>query len=173
MAESVIAKGHRNLAFITAATANNDRATARLAGIRTAMQEAGLDPAHLNIIETSYAIEQGATAFATLMGRTTRPTAVMCGNDVLAVGALRQAHEMQIKVPGDVSITGFDDIELAQVAFPALTTVHVPHRDMGRIAAQTLVKILREGTTPHSIALETRLVERATLGPAPDRTKHV
>jgi LacI family transcriptional regulator len=167
MAKAVLSEGHRRLAMISASTASNDRAQDRLAGIKFAMQHAGLDPAELDIIETTYSIENGATAFAKLMARPSPPTAVLCGNDVLAVGALRQAQEMRIKVPGQVSIVGFDDIELAQVAYPPLTTVHVPHREMGRRAAQTLVQMLDDGQTAASVALVPELVRRGTLGPAP------
>ncbi len=168
MAKTVLAQGHRRLALITARTAYNDRATARLQGLRSAMATAGLDPGDLQIVETSNAIEKGAAGFADLMALPTRPTAVLCSNDVLAVGALRQAHDMRIMVPRDVSIVGFDNIELAQIAFPPLTTVHVPHREMGRRAAQMLVEMLRTGDAQPSSVLETKVVLRATLGPAPD-----
>lgn len=167
MAKAVIAQGHRSLGFISAQVATNDRAQGRLKGIQSAMADANLDPADLAVLETQYSIENGATAFAALMQRHPRPTAVLCANDVLAVGALRQAHDMNISVPRDVSVTGFDDIELAQIATPALTTMHVPHRDMGRTAAQTLVKMLRDGDDPGAVALRVDLVMRNTLGPAP------
>lgn len=167
MAREVIARGHRNLAMISAPTADNDRAGGRLQGVKAAMTEAGLSPSALQIIETGYGIENGAKAFATLMPHSPRPTAVLCGNDVLAVGALHQAREMQLAVPGAVSIVGFDDIELAQIAYPPLTTVHVPHQQMGRKAAQTLVAMVQDGGTPESTALEVSLVLRGTLGNAP------
>ena len=168
MARRVIALGHRRLALISAATRMNDRAAQRLEGIRQAMQEAGLEPAALDVIETTYGIEEGANAFADLMTRIVRPTTVFCGNDVLAVGALRAAREAGIAVPADVSIIGFDDIELAQVAYPPLTTVHVPHREMGRQAAFALARMVLEGTPMETLCLPTRLVFRDTLGPAPD-----
>lgn len=167
MARQVLAHGHKSLAMISAPCADNDRASARLQGVRAAMTQAGLDPATLRIIETGYAIDNGAKAFGALMACDPRPTAVLCGNDVLAVGALRQAREMHIDVPGAVSIVGFDDIELAQVAYPPLTTVHVPHQQMGRKAAQALVGMVRQGDTPKAVALEVRLVLRDTLGDAP------
>jgi LacI family transcriptional regulator len=70
------------------------------------------------------------------------------------------------KVPQDVSIIGFDDIELAEIAYPALTTVHVPHREMGRRAAEALIKLLNEGTQIEAVELEASLVFRDTLAPA-------
>ncbi|WP_400085798.1 LacI family DNA-binding transcriptional regulator [Yoonia sp. R78084] len=165
MAEKVIGMGHRRLALISAETAQNDRASARCDGIRQAMTAAGLDSDTLCFVETKYGINEGAAAFDQLMAHEPRPTAVFCGNDVLAVGALRRARERGIAVPGDVSIIGFDDIELAQVVYPALTTVHVPHREMGRKAGEVLVNHLRDGIALTPIELQTRLVFRDTLGP--------
>ncbi|MEO1638845.1 MAG: LacI family DNA-binding transcriptional regulator [Pseudomonadota bacterium] len=172
MAAEVLARGHRRLAMIAAATQGNDRAAARLAGIKQAMADAGILPETLQVVEAPYTIEAGAQAFATLMKAANPATAVLCGNDVLAVGALRMAHEMRLEVPTDVSITGFDDIELAQVATPGLTTVHVPHRDMGRAAARTLIAVLQGDTPPcRQLELPTRLVIRETLGPAPTKDR--
>ena len=128
-------------------------------------EAAGLDPAGLMIEETHYSIENGDMAFRKLMSAKRRPTAVMCGNDVLAVGALRAAQAMELDIPRDVSITGFDDIELASVAPVPLTTVHVPHRRMGQFAAQTLMAALNGGD-PQSVELPTSICLRETLGAA-------
>ena len=87
----------------------------------------------------------------------------MCGNDVLAVGALRRAKELGIDVPTDLSITGFDDIELAQIVTPALTTVHVPHREMGRKAAKELIEMVELRSDGVSIQLDTFLQLRSSL----------
>ncbi len=167
LAEEVIGMGHRDLALITAERAGNDRAGERAEGVLDAMREKGLDPASLQIVETPYAIGNGARAFERLMTGGTRPTAVLCGNDVLAAGALMKAREMGLSVPGDVSVTGFDDIEIAGIVTPALTTVHVPHREMGRKAASLLVA-LRNGTKSGSAGeLATAITWRDSLGPAP------
>lgn len=165
MASKVIDLGHRQLALISAEMAMNDRALARYEGIKTAMETAGLSTQQLDLTETKYGIEEGAVAFEEIMAHDPRPTAVFCGNDVLAVGALRRARELGIDVPGDVSIIGFDDIELAQIAHPPLTTVHVPHREMGRSAGLALARLVKEGVPLETIKLPTRSVMRATLGP--------
>ncbi|MDU8911585.1 LacI family DNA-binding transcriptional regulator [Aestuariicoccus sp. MJ-SS9] len=167
LADRVIGLGHRNLGLISAEIASNDRARARRDGILDAMAAAGLPRDALTVIETPYGIETGAEAFDTLMQRDAPPTAVLCANDVLAVGALRRARELGLEVPDDVSITGFDDIELAQVALPALTTVHVPHRDMGRRAARMLVAALEGGPAPEPTLLQATLTMRDSLGPVP------
>lgn len=165
MAAKVIEMGHERLALISAETASNDRALERHHGVLAAMQDKGLPIEDLNYIETVYGIEEGAIAFEELMNADRRPTAVFCGNDVLAVGALRRARELGIDVPQDVSIIGFDDIELAQVVHPPLTTVHVPHREMGRLAALALVNFLQHGTPMEIVELQARAVYRDTLAP--------
>ncbi len=167
LARLVIAEGHRRLGFISAHTAANDRARDRVAGVRAAMNEAGLPPENLALIETSYGIETGGDAFRQLIMSAAHPTAILCGNDVLAIGALRAAKEMAIRVPQDVSITGFDDIELAMLADPALTTVHVPHREMGRRAASMLVQAASGQPQPENVELMTDIRIRQTLGPPP------
>ncbi len=161
LAAEVLRLGHRRLGMISAPHADNDRAAARLRGVRDAVE--GQAGATLTCIETPYGIENGAQAFAALMAGDAPPTAVLCGNDVLAVGALGKARAMGVSVPGDVSITGFDDIELAQVAVPALTTVHVPHREMGRTAAETLIAMVRGEMTARAVELQTHIRFRASL----------
>ena len=139
LAREVLGFGHRRLGLITAARDGNDRTRRRFEGIVDALAEVGLSAADLRVVEAPYTISSGAQAFAELMQSDDRPTAVMCGNDVLAAGALKMAHKMGIDVPGEVSITGFDDMEIAELVTPGLTTVHVPHRDMGTTAAQKLL----------------------------------
>lgn len=166
LAELVLQNGHTVIGCISADTAANDRARDRVSGIRDAMAAAGLDPSDLIVQETQYSIEKGDMAFRSLMSRDVRPTAVMCGNDVLAVGALRAATALNMSIPGDVSITGFDDIELASVAPVPLTTVHVPHRRMGQCAARALMSAIN-GERPESVELPTTICRRNTLGRAP------
>lgn len=167
LTDRVIGLGHRSLALITAERADNDRARERSEGVVEAMRDNGLDPRDLEVIETPYSIGNGARAFETAMSLKHRPTAVLCGNDVLAAGALSKAKELGLSVPGDVSITGFDDIELAEIVSPSLTTVHVPHREMGRRAADSLVAMRNGEAASSGIELGTTIKWRDSLGPAP------
>lgn len=167
LAERVLDHGHVRLGYIGAGEAGNDRARLRAEGAALAMQARGLDPAGLRKIETTYSIARGAEAFAALMADPRPPTAILCGNDVLAAGALSMARRMGIAVPGQVSVTGFDDIELAEIVSPALTTMHVPHGDMGRRAARLLVAMRNGQTVTESVELPATLVERDSLGPRP------
>ena len=164
LARLVVSYGHKQIACISAPTASNDRARERVEGIRQTITEAGMPSDQMTLIETPYGIENGETAFRQVMASAPATTAVMCVNDVLAIGALRAAREMGLSVPGDVSITGFDDIEIAVLAEPALTTVHVPHREMGRRAASMLIGMLRDSETPTSVKLPTDIRMRRSLG---------
>lgn len=166
--------GHRRIAMISAHMAHNDRARARVEGVRAALVDAGLSEDDLSLIETDYGIEQGASAFNRLWAGSTRPTLIICGNDVLAVGGIRQARKIGVNVPRDVSITGFDDIEIATLIEPELTTVEVPHRAIGEASAEILIKMV-EGDqwdpAALSISLPTRLIMRDSLAaPRQDAT---
>ncbi|MEP5761840.1 MAG: LacI family DNA-binding transcriptional regulator [Litoreibacter sp.] len=166
LTQAVLQHGHRDIGIISGVRAGNDRATDRVAGIRMALREANIDPDRSPLIETPYSIDNGAEAFADLMQRPIKPTAVMCINDVLAAGALQRARDLGVSVPNDVSITGFDDIELASLISPKLTTVHVPHRHMGSLAAQVLISLVEKQEACQSFKLESPLRIRETLGPA-------
>lgn len=167
LANEVIGLGHVSLAMISADREGNDRARERAEGINEAMIENGLDPSQLRIVTTPYSIANGARAFQELMQGHRRPTAVLCGNDVLAAGALQSARAMKLNVPDDISITGFDDIEIAEIVSPSLTTVHVPHREMGRGAARLLLDLRNGVTGKASVELQTTIKWRESLGPVP------
>ena len=166
LAEQVLDLGHVRIGVVSAVSQGNDRATQRLLGIKEALSARGMKAENLNVIETPYGIENGRTAFEQLMALDRRPSVVMCGNDVLAAGAMQGARAMRLKVPEDVSVTGFDDIELAQIVTPSLTTVHVPHRDMGHKAAEELVRLVETGQPGPSVELPVTLQRRQSLGPA-------
>jgi LacI family transcriptional regulator len=167
LTERVIAEGHSRIGMISGINEGNDRARLRVEGVQEAVNACGLGSDSLRIIETPYEIENGGAAFADLMAQPAPPTAILCGNDVLAVGALRRAQEMGLRVPEDVSITGFDDIELARIVSPALTTVHVPHREMGRKAALQLVEMVENQSAGQGEQLSTSIVPGGSLGPPP------
>ena len=172
LARKVLAKGHRRIGVISGILAGNDRAAGRLQGIREAMAEGGLDPESLTVIETPYEIENGAEAFGRILQNSPDCTVIMCSNDVLAVGALQKAQALGLRVPGDISVTGFDDIELARIAQPPLTTMHVPHGEMGKNAALALVQMIDQPDAHADKELPVELKVRDTLG-APRRNVHL
>ena len=130
------------------------------------MESSGISGSSLRIVLTNYTLKNGGDAFERLMMLKPRPTAVICGNDVLATGAISRANEMGIRVPEEVSVTGFDDIDLAEVIQPKLTTVHVPHRRMGQAAARILLEVISGEGEGQSLELETEIVIRESLAPA-------
>ena len=167
MTNHVLNQGHQNLAMIAGISAGNDRVQDRVAGVKMAIDNFSQPSNLIAVIESAYTMVDAAAAFDQLMARQSPPTAIICGNDVLAAGAITQARHSGIRVPEDVSITGFDDITLATAVVPTLTTVHVPHRRMGRLAADLLMSCLNGSQTPESVEIEADLVLRDSLGPPP------
>ena len=156
--------GHREIGLISAKTEFNDRARYRLMAVQHGMIRAGLDPTTIRLIETQYGIKTGAVAFNEIISAPHPPTVIICGNDVLAAGALKKAKSLGISIPDDISITGFDDIELAQCVSPKLTTVHVPHRVMGKQAAKTVIKMVNKEVFEKYKELDVYLKIRQSLG---------
>lgn len=166
VAGRVLQKGHRRVAMISGLTDGNDRARGRVQGVLEALDRAGQPMPPSCLVECSYSVSNGEAAATQLLSQPGRPTAIICGNDVLAAGALRAARTLGIEVPEELSVTGFDDIELATAVSPALATVRVPHRRMGAAAGECLMRWIDEGTRPGSIALPADFVERQSLGDA-------
>jgi LacI family transcriptional regulator len=163
LARYVLSLGHKRIGMISAWTKTNDRARARVMAVRNEMEAADISPDELFLTETDYGIEKGAIAFDNMMKCPKPPTVIICGNDVLATGALKQAKTINLNVPNDISITGFDDIELAKIVTPKLTTVHVPHRKMGATAARSIVKLVNGSHISTTTELEVSLKIRASL----------
>ena len=173
-AEHLLGLGHRRLGLISVAEPDH-AARDRADGIRDALTAAGLDPAALEVAVGARHVSGGEAAMATLLARVDPPTAVLCHNDVMAIGALRAARAAGLRVPDDVSVVGFDDIDLAAYAEPPLTTIAQDTRLLGRWGVEALVAriaagvAVAEGVPIAPIRVPTRLVERRSTGPAPDR----
>ena len=160
--------GHRSFAMIGGFTAGNDRAAERIRGTREALQRRGIDLPPDRTLERPYSVGAGREAFRRLNATATRPSAIVCGNDVLALGVMLEATAMGVSVPGTVSITGFDDLDLAREIPPGLTTIHAPLVDMGRRAADYLIAEDSAAEEPlRHIELRAELVVRGSTGPAP------
>lgn len=168
IAVHLLALGHRRIAMIAGPTCGNDRAAARVAGVREALAAAGLCLAPPYLAERPYTVSDGRAALVALMALPEPPTAVVCGNDHLAFGALAGARALGLRIPQDLSVTGFDDLDFAAYADPALTTVRVPAAEMGRQAADHLVAAAAGTPPPPPAELEAPVMLRSTTGPAPD-----
>lgn len=161
--------GHRHVAMLAGVTRDNDRAAERVRGVRDALDAAGIGlPAH-RLAERRYGLAAARDGLRELMQHRTPPTAVVCGNDVLAFGALFEAQRLGLQVPRDLSIVGFDDLELASHLQPALTTVHVPAETMWRRAAEHVLALLDGREPPPAAEVEVSFVVRGSTGPVATR----
>lgn len=158
--------GHRELGVILQPVAGNDRVAARLAGVREALAEQGLGlrPQHLR--EGPWSIAFGRESLRAILNESApRPTAMICGNDYLAIGAMLEARAMGLVVPRDLSITGFDDVAMAAQTDPPLTTMSIDNARIGHLAAQNLLARLGGASPPPVPALVPTFIERASTAP--------
>jgi DNA-binding LacI/PurR family transcriptional regulator len=135
-------------------------------GFREALGAAGLEPdPDLTVTVPGYGIEEGAWATAGLLDLREPPTAIWAMTDALATGALRALRTHGVRVPADVSVAGFDDVEYAALLDPALTTVRLPAREMGERAMMMLRRLMAGSTVePVRETLPTQLVIRDSCG---------
>jgi LacI family transcriptional regulator len=166
MTAHLVALGHRRIGVI-AGPPNWLASEARLAGHASALAEVGVlpDPALTRPCEPT--THDGHRAAGELLDPPDRPTALVCFNDKAAVGALAAAAQRGLRVPEDLSIAGFDDIDLAQATSPLLTTVRQPLAEMGRMAVSLLIRLLeRHRLDALHVELATELIVRGSTGPA-------
>lgn len=163
MTEYLIELGHRRIGLIVGPFSKIARARHRLEGYRIALERAGI-PFDADIVkERSPGLLEGREAMDRLMRNEDRPTAVFAASDLLAIGALKAARSMGLSVPGDVSVAGFDDMEVASYQDPPLTTIRVDAYKIGQIAAQTAMEPL--GSPTRNYCLDADLVIRGSTGP--------
>jgi len=158
--------GHRRIACLTSPTLR-EVILQRLAGYRDALTERGITPDPALIHNGSNArFETGFTAAPILLGLPDPPTAVLSFNDLMAIGFMHYAAEAGLAVPAQLSVVGFDDVRLARFVLPALTTVAQPKYEMGRQAAELLLRrIWGEDGPPVRRVLEVSLVVRNSTAP--------
>jgi len=157
--------GHRDFAMISGITSGNERATERLEGVRQALSDRGITLAADRVVEKPYTLSAGRDGLREMLRGAPRPSAVICGNDVLAIGALAECHAQGIAVPREISVTGFDDLEMSAVVTPGLTTVHFPTAELGTFAAQHLLARLAGKPFEARIELPVELVVRGSTAP--------
>ncbi|GAA2752790.1 LacI family DNA-binding transcriptional regulator [Amnibacterium kyonggiense] len=158
-ARAVLAAGHRDL-LVLAGTDGEWATVERVAGFKDAAKEAGLDPERVPIAFGDYAIRSGYRLAREWVPRM-RPTAIVCGNDRMALGALLALGELGLRVPDDVSLVGYDDqADFADELTPRLTTVAIPFREIGVEAGRLLT---RGDTAAERRLIPCRLVPRESV----------
>lgn len=150
--------GHRNIGFI-AGPQNLRSAVIRREAFALALREYGL-PADCTV-EGNHQVDGGAAAAQALLASRPMPTAILCSNDLTAIGATRELMAAGVSIPGKVSLVGFDDIYFASFTHPPLTTVNIPRDEIGRLAFEALHRILRSKSHRGAeYVVETHLVVR-------------
>jgi len=136
----LIGLGRRRIAYASGPL-DGDACQGRHRGALRALERAGLAPdAMINLVQPELSVSAGRLAAATLLRLDPRPTALFCGSDLMAVGALHALMRAGVRVPEDVAVVGYDDVELADAAAVPLTTVRQPRQDLGRVATELVVE---------------------------------
>jgi LacI family transcriptional regulator len=159
--------GHVEFGVIAQITGNSDRAAGRVLGIREALAARGVALPQERLIECPHKITEGQLAMRALMASGKRPTAVICGTDVLAFGALIEARQLGIAVPRDLSIAGINDAEFAAHLTPPLTTMRLPADEIGTRAAEYLLGRVDALPEVSATQVEVSLIVRASTAAPP------
>ena len=167
LANYLLDLGHTDFGLIAQHSPNSDRAAQRIAGAREALAARGVQLPQERLIERSHKIADGQLALRTLLQSQRRPTAVMCGTDTLAFGALVEAHAQGLHVPHDLSITGINDVEFAAHLTPPLTTIRLPADEIGARAAEYLMGCIDGKAVVLRTPVEFSLIVRASTARAP------
>jgi len=170
--EYLIKKGHRNIAFATSPLTRKSRLET-LEGYKLALLKHGLPFNERNIIASSseeeyenvnYEFENGRKLAASFLQLEERPTAIFAVNDMTAFGVIRELWNNGVNIPNDVSVVGFDNIEISSMINPPLTTINQPSFETGKLACKTLLDLMEDkGSQEVSITLEPSLVERKSV----------
>lgn len=161
--------GHRNIGHISG-PAGNVLTHARLAGVRRALAERGLAERPEWFFDGDFLLDAGVRAARAWLAMPERPTAVTASSDVMACGFIAELHRAGVSTPADVSVVGFDDIDIAAQFIPGLTTVHQPRLEIGEHAAEMLIQLIRApgdavDMAPRMLAAE--LTVRGSTAPPP------
>ena len=159
--------GHRNIAFLAGPHSLHSAIT-RETDFQTAIEAAGLPLQKKWVIECDHTLKGGAGGFMQLQKLASRPTAIICSNDMTAIGVLRAAYKEGLKVPDDVSVIGLDDIDFAEFTLPPLTSIRLSREDLARAAFEALRGQAEDPGNPRmqrEFLVSTSLVVRESTAP--------
>jgi DNA-binding LacI/PurR family transcriptional regulator len=154
--------GHRRIAFVAGPEGGRSSAE-RLAGYRQGIAANGFGPVSEILVAGAGLLEDGPRALEALLGQADPPTAVLCYNDLAAIGLLAAAARARIRIPDDLAVIGYDNIPLSAFCVPALTTVDQPKEQMGRTAVTMCLQALA-GEPVRNVVLKGRLIQRDSTG---------
>ncbi|MDQ0861896.1 LacI family DNA-binding transcriptional regulator [Bacillus sp. V2I10] len=164
MTEHLIKLGHRKIAHVSGSS-DVSVSRERVKGYRNALRHYNIPFDKTLMIEGDYSIEWGYSSLKKLMKQEVKPTAIFFGNDEMAMGGIKAAQDIGIRVPEDLAVTGFDDIKFSAVFNPALTTIAQPFHEMGRKSMELLLKIINEEPLKNEkFTIESQLMIRDSCG---------
>ncbi|MCX7694801.1 MAG: LacI family transcriptional regulator [Caloramator sp.] len=156
----LIKLGHKRIAMIAGMKNDPNAGIPRLEGYKRALKESNIEFDENLIFYGNYKFKSGYEAMKNIIKLKDKPTAIFAASDTMAVGAASCAMQMGFKIPEDISIVGFDGIELAEYFYPSITTIKQPRYDMGRKGMETLLKLINGEEAPKNIVMDFELVER-------------
>lgn len=168
--QHLVGLGHRRIAFI-AGPSSLKSARIRRSAFLECLRESHIAPAENLVIEGNHKIDGGEAATREFLAQRHPPTAILTSNDMTAVGALRAIAETGFKVPDNISVIGFDDIEIASYTTPPLTTVRLSREALGRLAFNALLELADKPTLGKDLIVETSLVVRQSTAPVNATTR--
>lgn len=160
--------GHRRFGMLSGITKDNDRALKRREGVADKLKQYQLEADDSLFIEIPYDIEAARLAFAKILTRPDRPTALICGNDLIAIGALIEARDSNFSIPQQMSIAGIDNHPLSKHTCPALTTIDIPAGQIGLQSADALVNAIESGKPIGTHEISAPLIIRQSTAPPPE-----
>jgi len=161
MTEYLISLKHRRIGLMIGPCSKMNRAKKRLEGYKLALEDHGIPYDPSQVIEREPTLIDGKEAMGVLLSLKERPTAVFAASDWLAIGGLNAIKERGLRVPEDISLAGFDDIDVAAYSDPPLTTIRIPGYEMGRIAMRALAEMIKNDKSEvRQYCLETGLIVR-------------
>ncbi|WP_411832636.1 LacI family DNA-binding transcriptional regulator [Pseudoxanthomonas mexicana] len=166
MIEYLVSLGHTRIAHIKGHPSHG-ASEWRLAGYRSGLRRAGLRYDPTLVIDGEFSFDSGARAAEQLFDLEQPPTAIFAANDDMAAGVMSVAHSRGLSIPGDVSVCGFDNTPMSRQIFPALTTVHQPTQEMGRLATVELLKAIKDPASGQMLRMPYALQLRQSTGPVP------
>jgi len=174
----LVSIGHKNIAMIRGPLSDRYAGKERFIGYQEALMESGLYQTHL-VVEGKYTFDHGYNAMKRLLVSKPLPTAVFCANDLMAIGAMKCAFDEGFKVPADISFIGFDDVEIAKMYNPTLTTIHQPFEEKGLQAIERLIDMIKlyndkkEASFAELVILPHKLVVRQSTAKVNHQSKGV
>jgi LacI family transcriptional regulator len=167
--QHLAALGHRDIAFVTGPPRLHS-AQSRRTAFRRSLQECGIPVDERWIVEGDHMMEGGMAAAERLLGGKRLPTAIMCSNDMTALGVLHTAYRVGLRVPADLSVIGFDNIHMTEMMIPPLTSIQMSRLELARAAVSALRAHVERSSPKREYRIDTQLVVRESTG-VPRRAK--